>query len=222
MTDARNLGGPLDAFRADALELADYSVLEARNDVDFNVANRGVKVTGNAGFAAPENVTLAISNDITWSGTAHKTGAGTLALGGASRIEAGATAVLSIEQGFLQVRSTNAVNGVSVSFEDGAYLLVDPAATGDIAVYGAVDLSATPFDGALPVAFDFPGGAPVDEQTATIAVATVADAAKAQSLDLSARKMRGYSVKFSTSANTDGTVTILARCFKPAFIMVVR
>ena len=222
VTDARNLGGPLNAFRADALELADYSVLEARNDVDFNVANRGVKVSGNAGFAAPENVTLAISNDITWNGTARKTGVGTLALGGAPRIDAGATAVLSVEQGLLKVRSTYAVNGVSVSFEDGAYLLVDPAATGDIAAYGAVDLSAHPFGGALPVAFDYPGGAPEGEPTATIAVATVADAAKAQSLDLSARKMRGYSVKFPTRANSDGTVTILAKCFKPAFIMVVR
>ena len=222
VTDARNLGGPLDAFRADALELADYSVLEARNDVDLNVANRGVKVTGNAGLAAPENVTLAISNDITWDGAARKTGAGTLALGGAPRIASGATATLSVEQGFLQVRSTNAVNGVAVSFEDGAYLLVDPAATGDIADYGAVDLSANPFGGALPVAFDFPGGAPEGDQTETFAVATVADAAKAQSLNLSARRMRGYSVKFSTRTNANGTVTILARFFKPAFIMVVR
>ncbi len=222
VTDARNLGGPLPEFRADALELADYSVLEARNNVDLNVANRGVKVTGNAAFSAPENVTLAISNDLTWNGAARKTGAGTLALGGTPRLTAGATAALSVEQGFLQVRSSNAVNGVAVSFEDGAYLLVDSAATGDIAAYGAVDLSATPFGGALPVAFDFPGGAPEDEPTAMVAVATVADAAKAQSLDLSARKILGYSVKFPTRANADGTVTILAKFFKPAFIMVVR
>jgi hypothetical protein len=222
VTDARNLGGPLPEFRADALELADYSVLEARNNVDLNVSNRGVKVTGNAAFSAPENVTLAISNDLTWNGAARKTGAGTLALGGTPRLTAGATAALSVEQGFLQVRSSNAVNGVAVSFEDGAYLLVDSAATGDIAAYGAVDLSATPFGGALPVAFDFPGGAPEDEPTAMVAVATVADAAKAQSLDLSARKILGYSVKFPTRANADGTVTILAKFFKPAFIMVVR
>ena len=91
-----------------------------------------------------------------------------------------------------------------------------------IAADGAVDLSANPFGGALPVAFDFPGGAPEDEPTAMVAVATVADAAKAQSLDLSARKILGYSVKFPTRANADGTVTILAKFFKPAFIMVVR
>lgn len=222
VTDARNLGGPLDAFRADALELADYSVLEARNDVDLNVANRGVKVTGNAGFVAPANVTLAISNDITWNGTARKTGDGTLALGGKPLIASGATAALSVEEGFLQVRATNAVNGVSVTFEDDAYLLVDSAATGDVATFGAVDLSATPFGGTLPVAFDFPGGVPEGDETLTIAVATVADAAKAQSLELSARKISEHSVEFSHRTNADGTVTILAKIYKPAFVIVIR
>ena len=222
VTDARNLGGPLNAFRADALELADYSVLEARNDVDLNVANRGVKVSGNAGFAAPENVTLAISNDITWNGTARKTGDGTLALGGKPLIASGATAALSVEEGCLQVRSTNAVDGVSVTFNDGAYLLVDAAAIGDVATYGAVDLSATPFGGTLPVAFDFPGGVPEGDETLTIAVATVADAAKAQSLELSARKISEHSVEFSHRTNADGTVTILAKIYKPAFVIVIR
>jgi hypothetical protein len=222
VTDARNLGGPLNAFRADALELADYSVLEARNDVDLNVANRGVKVSGNAGFAAPENVTLAISNDITWNGTARKTGDGTLALGGKPLIASGATAALSVEEGCLQVRSTNAVDGVSVTFNDGAYLLVNAAATGDVATFGAVDLSATPFGGMLPVAFDFPGGVPEGDETLTVAVATVADAAKAQSLELSARKISEHSVEFSHRTNADGTVTILAKIYKPAFVIVIR
>ena len=129
ITDARNLGGPLDAFKADALELADYSVLEARKDVDMNVANRGITVTGNAAFAAPENVTLAISNDITWNGAVRKTGDGTLALNGAARVASGATATLAVEKGCLRVGSTNALSGVSVTFADGAALLVDPAAT---------------------------------------------------------------------------------------------
>ena len=96
VTDARNLGGPLAEFRADALELADYSVLEARNDVDLNVVNRGVKISGNAGMSAPEDVTLAISNDITYNGTLRKTGAGVLALNGAARVAGGASAALSI------------------------------------------------------------------------------------------------------------------------------
>ncbi|MBP5544537.1 MAG: hypothetical protein ILM98_10710, partial [Kiritimatiellae bacterium] len=222
VADARNLGGPLEDFRADALELADYSVLEARNDVDLNVANRGVKVTGNAGFAAPTNVTLAISNDITWNGTARKTGDGTLALGGKPLIASGAMAALAVKEGYLQALATNAVDGVSVTFADGAYLLVNAAATGDVATFGAVDLSATPFGGMLPVAFDFPGGVPEGDETLTVAVATVADAAKAQSLELSARKISKHSVEFSHRTNADGTVTILAKIYKPAFVIVIR
>ena len=225
VTDARNLGGPLDAFRADALELADYSVLEARNDVDMNVANRGVKVSGNAGFAAPEGVTLALSNDITWNGAARKTGAGTLAIGGDPLIASGATAALTVEEGFLKVLNTNAVNGVTVSFEDGAYLLVDPEQTGDIAAYGAVDLSASPFGGSLPVAIDLAD--PVGNKEYNfkgIAVATVADADTANGLvrSASARKIKGHSVEFSVRANADGTATILASVGKNAFVMVIR
>ena len=223
VTDARNLGGPLPEFRADALELADYSVLEARNDVDMNVANRGVKVTGNAGFVAPENVTLAISNDITWNGMARKTGAGTLALGGKAIVASGETASLAVGEGFLEVRATNAVDGVAVTFASGAHLLVDPAATGDVATYGAVNLSATPFGGTLPVAFDLPAiGENGEHRYADIAVATVRDAATAAALNLSARKIPGHGVTFSTRANPDGTATILASIARTGFVLVVR
>ena len=225
VTDARNLGGPLEAFRADALELADYSVLEARNDVDLNVANRGIKITGNAGFAAPGNATLTISNDITWNGTARKTGAGTLAIGGKPRIASGATAALAVEEGCLQVRATNAVDGVSVTFNDGAYLLVDAAATGDVATYGAVDLSATPFGGTLPVAFDLPEPAEGQEYRFNdLAVATVVDAATAQTLASSAtaKKINGHNVTFSTRTNADGTGTVLASIGKNAFVIMLR
>ena len=211
VTDARNLGGPLAEFRADALELADYSVLEARNDVDLNVANRGVKIAGNAGMSAPEDVTLAISNDITYDGTLRKTGAGVLALNGAARVAGGASAALSVSEGYVSVGSTNALNGVSTTFADGAYLLVDPAATGDVATFGAVDLSATPFGGTLPVAFALPAiGNNAKYDYSDVAVCTVVDVATAEGLTLDAKKISGHSVRFSTRTNADGTVTVLA------------
>ena len=223
VTDARNLGGPLAEFRADALELADYSVLEARNDVDLNVANRGVKITGNAGMSAPEDVTLAISNDITYNGTLRKTGAGVLALNGAARVAGGASAALSIAEGYVRVGSTNALNGVSTTFADGAYLLVDPEASGDVATFGAVDLSATPFGGTLPVAFALPG--PGNSKTydySGVAVCTVADAATAEGLALEAKKIRGHLVQFSIRTNADGTATVLADINAKGFVLEVR
>lgn len=223
VTDARNLGGPLAEFRADALELADYSVLEARNDVDLNMANRGVKIAGNAGMSAPEDVTLAISNDITYNGTLRKTGAGVLALNGAARVAGGASAALSIAEGYVRVGSTNALNGVSTTFADGAYLLVDPEASGDVATFGAVDLSATPFGGTLPVAFALPG--PGNSKTydySGVAVCTVADAATAEGLALEAKKIRGHLVQFSIRTNADGTATVLADINAKGFVLVVR
>ena len=227
VTDARNLGGALDEFRADALELADYSVLVARNDVDLNVANRGVKVTGNAGFAAPEDVTLAISNDITWNGTARKTGAGTLALGGAPLIASGANAALEVEEGFLSVCSAGAVDGVSVTFDDDAYLLVDPAAAdADLASFGARVSGANPFGRELPVAFNLPEGAGSNYAVRDIAVCTVANEETANALAVSAaantRKMRGLRATYSTRTNGDGTVTVLASIAPQAFVIVLR
>ena len=219
ITDARNLGGPLDAFKADALELADYSVLEARKDVDMNVANRGITVTGNAAFAAPENVTLAISNDITWNGAVRKTGDGTLALNGAARVASGATATLAVEKGCLRVGSTNALSGVSVTFADGAALLVDPAATGDVATLGAVDLSDAPFGGTLPVAFVLPAdGKP---NYIDLAVCTVKDAATAKELTIAPARVAGCNVAFTTRANADGTVTVLASVTVSGLMLIV-
>lgn len=219
VTDARNLGGPLDEFKADALELADYSVLEARKDVDMNVANRGITVTGNAAFAAPADVTLAISNDITWNGAARKTGAGTLALNGAARVASGATATLAVEAGCLSVGSKDALSGVSVTFADGAALLVDPAATGDVATLGAVDLSDAPFGGTLPVAFVLPAdGKP---NYIDLAVCTVKDAATAKELTIAPARVAGCNVAFTTRANADGTVTVLASVTASGLMLIV-
>ncbi|MBQ7235308.1 MAG: hypothetical protein IJS36_07865, partial [Kiritimatiellae bacterium] len=220
ITDARNLGGPLDEFKADALELADYSVLEARNDVDMNVANRGITVTGNAAFAAPENVTLAISNVITWNGAVRKTGDGTLALNGAARVESGATATLAVEEGCLRVGSTNALSGVSVTFADGAALLVDPDAKDDVATLGAVDLSDAPFSGKLPVAFVLPAeGKP---NYSNLAVCTVKDAATAAALTVTSVPVKGCNVTFTTRPNDDGTVTVLASVKAAGLMIVIR
>lgn len=93
--------GPLAAFKADALELADYTVLQPRNDVDLNVANRGVTITGNACFTVPEGVTLTVSNDITYNGALKKKGPGVLALNGNARA-GGETASLTVAEGFLR------------------------------------------------------------------------------------------------------------------------
>ena len=80
-----------------------------------------------------------------------------------------------------------------------------------MATFGAVDLSATPFGGTLPVAFALPAlGTGETYDYSGVAVCTVADTATAEGLTLDAKKIRGHSVKFSIRTNADGTATVLA------------
>ncbi len=223
--DGRNLGGAFAEFKHDALELCNGSILAATNDVVLAEETRGIYIHSEGVMNVGRDATLSVAAAITYAenATLTKTGAGTLALGGKAVIPSGETASLAVGEGFLEVRSTNVVDGVAVTFASGAHLLVDPAATGDVATYGAVDLSATPFGGTLPVAFDLPAIGENDEHRyADIAVATVRDAATAAALNLSARKIPGHGVTFSTRANPDGTATILASVGRNAFVLVIR
>lgn len=115
------------------------------------------------------------------------------------------------------------MNGVTVSFADGARLIVDPVATGDVASFGAVDLSAAPFGGTLPVAFKLPelgeGGTHVYR---AVAVCTVASRAAADALAVTAARIEGCRVSFAPRANADGTVTILADIGPDGLAIIIR
>ena len=151
---------------------------------------------------------------------AEVSGAGTLALNGAAHVESGATATLAVEAGCLRVGSKDALSGVSVTFADGAALLVDPAATGDAATLGAVDLSNEPFGGKLPVAFVLPEeGKP---NYSNLAVCTVKDAATAAALTIAPAPVKGCNVTFTTRTNANGTVTVLASVKAAGLMIVIR
>lgn len=222
--DGTQLGGALDSFADDALELCYGSTIAATNDAVFATTNRGLYVNGSGKVDVAADALFTLGCDITYSdgATFAKTGAGTLALAGNPRLD-GATPKLDVQNGCIKAMSTNALNGVAVTFADGAYLLVDPVATGDVAAFGAVDLSATPFGGALPVAFDLPALAGNQRyRYSGVAVCTVADAAKAAALTLEAKKIQRHSVSFSTRANADGTVTVVADINAKGLVLVIR
>ena len=227
-----DVGGALDSFAHDALELCNGSVLAVTNDVALSAENRGVAVgAGGAVVDVADGATLSLANPVTFAAGAAlaKKGAGTLALGGAMLAPGGAAPLagsgsagsLSVEEGFLQALATNAVDGVSVSFAGGAYLLVDMEAAGDVAKFGAVDMSDAPFGGSLPVAFDLPAlPASGEYDFENIAVATVKSASVARSLAVSNRRIRRHSVKFSIRENADGSATILASIKSKGFVLL--
>lgn len=211
--DGRGLGGDLDEFTFDALELRAGSLVMVTNDVSFTARNRGLYV-GDSGFMdVAEGATFEVGGTVSFGDGAAltKTGGGVLALGGGTRLAEGASsASFAVSEGFIQPMATNALGGAALSFGAEAALLVDVRQTGALAERGVVDLSESPFGGVgtLPVALKFPDGEEIHEYSG-VAICTIsADAVR--HLAVRPQKVRRHEIVVSARDNEDGTVTILA------------
>ena len=177
VSDSRNLGGPLKAFAADGILLANHSLLKATGSLTFSEPTRGWSICDVGRVEVTEGETLAITNtQITYAGEFRKEGAGTLKLGGTARFTEDAletpiagTNVLAIAEGALMPADTTGCDGLAITFAAGTKLLLDASATGDLKTHGLYDVKwdtpITVADGAaLPVAFALPEG--FDSRTA--------------------------------------------------------
>ena len=203
---ANNVGGPLDAFTADALVIRRYSTLEVTNDVVFATANRGLTVE-NALIKVSADATFTFANDITYAGPLVKSGAGRLVLGGSAL---GSKKTLTVAEGTLAVSTDTALDGVAVTFTGGA-LAVDPETSGEYGMRG-------PFTGNLPVAFDLPA----DEETheyANVAVCTVDASAN---VTPKAVRIPRHQVVFHWRDNGDDTKTLLADISRTGCAIILR
>jgi hypothetical protein len=164
---------------------------------------------------------MAITDGADITGVLTKSGDGLLTFGGTA--VAGNGAALNITAGLFGVKSADAVNGIPVTFGDGARLFVDVEAVGDLKDFGLRNVATdTPFivdgDGSLPVSF-------VGEfacETATVAVLTVSATAAVPSISL---PERCSSLKVSTGRwreNADGSRTFEASFVLPGFTVIVR
>ena len=208
------LGGPLDAFRYDALELSYFGCLKPLASMTLDTANRGIFVNWFGRMLVESNLVFHVNERLTMGGTLEKMGTGTLWLGapaapkftGAqladppSAAGADGTNVVRVLEGALGATTTNAVDGLALSFAEGGKLAVDAVATGDIAAYGLYNKKGTvTFDGAsLGVAIS----PPEDAGYATVAVLTVPTAQAAAFLDgtkprMEADAIKGYRTWFS-------------------------
>jgi len=130
VADAPSLGGPLDAFRFDALYLDQYAQIVPKKSFVLDAANRGVYVE-NGGFCVSNDITLTILQPLRVNGTLFKDGAGTLALGGAASFGAEGTAAGSqnafrVREGAVKALADEAVAGFATTFGDGTKILLDP------------------------------------------------------------------------------------------------
>lgn len=207
VSDARQLGGELATFTADALALENWGTLEATEDVDFSTANRGVTV-GNVGqMRVAAGKTLTIGNKVTLNGELHKAGAGRLVLGAASDVGAGAA--LKVDAGSVQAADA-ALAGIAVTFSEGTTMAVDASST---STTGAQIGSVT---GTIPVELVYPEGTD-DLRVKKVALCTVPTGTV-----VTVRRPKGYRVVLTSKDNGDGTVTTFADVTKAGLVMILR
>lgn len=216
--DGRSLGGPLANWTYNALTIDRHAHLIVTNSVDLNTANRGVFINGPAYFAISNDAVLAVSERITWNGQLTKKGAGTLALGGESPFfttDGGTTPVagnnaLTVTEGKLRAMSSEAFQGVALSFSPGAALEIavpeDEADWDTICTYGVkntlIDTPLVIADAVLPVRI-VPADGSMDKPRGLrrVAICTVKTSAT-QSLGLSTAKFIPESSPYYGSSQT--------------------
>ena len=124
---AAALGGTPGTFRANAITIDKYSMMCPSTNITFDTANRGISGTGPYGFNVPTGVTFAVKVPIYQNNTMYKTGAGTLALGGAMTF--GTNNLCRVREGGLTALSDAAVAELDCTFADGTSIVLSPDST---------------------------------------------------------------------------------------------
>ena len=226
-----NLGKPFASFQYDALKIENWQSLEPdAANVVLDDMTRGIWLEGNAQLITPQgDQTLALKSPLTFSGVAHKSGPGTLALGGTvkpkfcgaeqSTTPLAGTNGLLVTEGWIKPLSTNGVDGLAVEFAGGGIRLDYAPTDAGVATYGFWNTKwSAPFARAegvtakVPVLIDMGALTDMPSPISRYAICTVAaDKADAVKGMLEVQKpFSGYVTGVETRANADGTVTLLA------------
>lgn len=111
-----SLGGPLPAFRADALCMASGTYMYALSNVTLKAANRGIKHIGTCYYSVPTNLTLAVESVISGSAL-RKMDDGLLVLSGTNTYSG-----FVAERGSVEARNELALGDASVQFKTNTVL----------------------------------------------------------------------------------------------------
>lgn len=209
----RALGGPVAATENawKAVEIMASSRLDVTNDVTVAATGRSMFFNGQAEIRVEKDKTLELKNELTFAGTLTKTGKGTVKLSGArpSFIAANGSRTTSVvvgtnrlhvAEGSVGVGSLNASLGLQISFDAGASLQLDLAATGDPKRYGFFNYSVTdPFvlndEGKIPVSFTGTSS----EKEVTLGICTITPAAETNlgitTDSFAFKRFKGWAVK---------------------------
>ena len=221
ITNGNALGGVYSGTAAWKSLLVDcYSRISVTDDAVFDEPTRGMAVMWGAQLHVAQGKTFKVGVPLTLAGELRKVGLGTLTLAGEARFIDGnasteplaGTNVLYVAGGALKVASTNAVNGMAITFAEGTRLLVDPSptaegmsTTGFLATRWAEPLASESPDGAISLEVD--GELPA--AGITVPICTVS-AAAAETLKFKLQRRSKYRESVERLVNPDGTVTFLA------------
>ena len=169
-----------------------------------------------------EGKEIAVLDGMDITGTLTKAGGGMLSVGGIATV--GADAELDVAEGSLKIVSTDAVNGITVGFAEGAKLVVDVSAKGDLKEYGARNTqSDTPFvslteGGRTLVSFT----GEFDGEEAEVVVCTVSATAALPEFRVSSKHSNLKVASSGWRTNEDGTKSFFVKFVKAGMVIVVR
>ena len=241
--ESRNLGAPFKTYQYDALTVKNWQALKpGRAESVLDDMTRGINFAGgNTQVVAPEGRTLALKCPITLSGVLHKSGAGTLALGGTvkpkfcgaaqSTTPLAGTNGLVVAEGWIKPLSTNGVDGLAVEFAGGGIKLDRAPSDAGVAAYGFWNTKwSAPFARAegvtakVPVSIDMGELTDMPSPISRYAICTVAadKAAGVKGMLEVRRPFKGYVTGIEERPNADGTVTLLAMVRYGGLTMFIR
>ena len=219
---AAALGGALDTFQYDSLELDRYSMMRPATSMTFATENRGIYGSGPFGFDVTNGVTFRVGVPVRMDDDMFKHGGGDLLLGGAISFGENSSKTCYVREGGIGALADAAVAGLDVVFSNATKIVVSPDAALADGFTGS--LSFEPADAATTVAVSVDDGfSPSGDGPVTAVIATVPTSAG----DLSSRfvpsKLPGLTGKVETeSVTVEGTpCTRYTVKFVPAATMIL-
>ena len=237
--DAENLGGPLSAFFFKALHLGSTGRLRPLQSVTLDEPTRGMYVAGAyCRVEVDEGVDFVFKQRITYEGNLTKTGGGTFALGGDRPWFNGSETLppaegqnlLTIAEGAFTPLSSDAFDGVSVSFAEGTKIVLgipedfnEGVGKWGMALTNEYSSIVLPENG-IPVSLAMgtePPGRRFDVPICTVKMSD-AEMIRGKFILASRNPFKWYVSEIAERDNGDGTVTFLLSTCYSWFVITIR
>ena len=196
------LGGALDEFKFDSLELDRYSMMCPAESMTFATENRGIYGSGPFGFDVTNGVTFKVGVPIKMDDDMFKHGEGDLLLGGELSFGANSEKKCYVREGGIGALNDAAVAGLDVVFSNGTKIVVSPEAT---LANGFTGVSFEPADAAVSVSVAGGSSALAGEKF-TAVIATVPTSAGDLSSRFELEEIKGFIGTIVTESVTEGEI----------------